>query len=251
MSVRGDAPAARGSREQRLREFRYALRYLVSAYPVPYMAWARRHYAGTGIRVLGRDTEVVIEGFGRSGSTFAVDAFESAQARPIAIAHHTHAAAQVIEAARRDLPTLVLVREPMDAVLAHMVRRGIGPRPPLVAWIRYHRAILPYRERVVLGRMSALSTDLDRMIRAVNERFGTAFAEFQPTKQNVSQVFEGIERRNRERYGGAAVSLARPSAEREAQKLLVAHQLEAPELEPLRRRAREIYERLAPLPNGA
>ena len=241
---------ANGNRlQRRIRELRYGARYLVSAYPSVYIPWARRHYAPTGIVVVGPDTELVIEGFGRSGSTFAVDAFEMVQARPVKIAHHTHAAAQVIEGARLGIPTLVLVRQPLQAALSHMVRRNIPPRPPLTGWIRYHRRILAVRDRIVLSRTEVLSTGLGEMIRRVNERFGTSFAVFEPTEEHVAQVFEGIERRNRERYAGAPVSLARPTAEREARKAELRGQLEHPSLAPLRERALAVYRELFSSPN--
>jgi hypothetical protein len=232
--------------DRRIRELRYSARYLVSAYPSVYLRWARRHYAGTGVGVVGPDTEIVIEGFGRSGSTFAVDAFEMAQMRPVMIAHHTHAAAQVIAAARLGIPTIVLVRHPLEVALSHMVRRDISARPPLTAWLRYHCRILPVRDRIVVGATQALSVGIGDMIRQVNERFETSFEVFEPTEEGVARVFEGIERRNRERYGGAPASLARPTREREARKAALRSELERPSLAALRDRSLLIYRELLP-----
>src|SRR5437773_4880663 len=72
---------------------------------------------------IGPDTEIVIEGFPRSATSFAVAAFQMAQDHTVDIAHHTHSPSQVIEAVRRGIPTLLLVREPEDAILSHVVRR--------------------------------------------------------------------------------------------------------------------------------
>jgi hypothetical protein len=230
--------------QRRLRERRYALRYLVSNYPVPYLPWARRHYAGTGVVVVDDETELVIEGFGRSGSTFAVDAFERAQPRPVVIAHHTHAAAAVIDGVRRGLPTLVIVKEPLAATLSHMDRRKIGAEQPLRAWIRYHERILPYRSGFVAGATSELSSGIGDMIEALNRRFGTAYAVFEPTPESVSEIFAGIERRNLERHGARTEFVARPNPEREARKEAGRAEAEAPRLAPLRERAASIYRRL-------
>jgi len=198
---------------------RYVARYRFSLYPTLYLPWARRHYAGTGIEVVGPDTELVIEGFGRSGSTFAVDAFELAQTRPVRIAHHTHAAAQVIAAARRGIPVLVIVRHPDDATVSHMARRGIPAVTALRSWIR-----------------------------RLNERFGTGYGVFEHTKENEARVFEIIEARNRERFrteqSERARSLARPTREREALKASLRSELEAARLRPLRARAAELYRSL-------
>jgi hypothetical protein len=243
----GAGTGARARLDLRLREVRYAARYLVSSYPWPYLAWARRHYRGTGVEVVGPDTDLVVEGFGRSGSTFAVDAIQMVQSRPVRIAHHTHAAAQVIAAVRRGIPTLVLVRHPLEAALSHMVRRDISARPPLVAWIRYHRRILPYREGIVVGRTEALSQQIGEMIREVNRRFGTSFDVFEPSEREVERVFERIERRNRDQRAGDPRSLARPTLERDERKAALRAQLDAPSLAPLRRRALALYRRLVPV----
>jgi hypothetical protein len=227
---------------------RYVARYRFSLYPALYLPWARRHYAGTGIEVVGPDTELVIEGFGRSGSTFAVDAFELAQPGRVRIAHHTHAAAQVVEAARRGIPALVIVRHPDDATLSHMARRGIPAVTALRSWIRYHERVAPWKERLLLVPFEDVTRDFGTVIRRLNERFGTEYGVFEHSKENEARVFEIIDSRNRERFDAAqperARSLARPTREREALKTSFRDELEAPRLRALRTRAAELYRSL-------
>jgi len=85
----------------------------------PLQTAARGHRA----RAVDRATELVIEGFARSGNTFAVAAFSLAQPRPVRLAHHLHAPAQVLLAARMGIPCIVLVRDPVDAVASRLIRR--------------------------------------------------------------------------------------------------------------------------------
>ena len=59
----------------------------------------------------------MIDGYTPCGATFAVYAFQMAQPRPVRTAHHLHAPAQLVAAARADIPTLVLIREPAGVVL--------------------------------------------------------------------------------------------------------------------------------------
>ena len=228
--------------------FRYVARYRFSLYPALYLPWARRHYAGTGIEVVGPDTELVIEGFGRSGSTFAVDAFELAQTRPVRIAHHTHAAAQVVAAARRGIPSLVIVRHPDDATVSHMARRGIPAVTALRSWIRYHERVAPWRDRLLLVSFEEVTSDFGAVTRRLNERFGTGYGVFEHTKENEARVFEIIETRNRERFRTEqperARSLARPTREREALKASFRSELEAARLRSLHARAAELYRSL-------
>ena len=76
----------------------------------------------------------MIDGYTRSASTYAVYAFQLSQARPVRVAHHLHAPAQLIEAARRGVPTLMVIREPRGALLAQ-------PRasPTWISWKRSMR----------------------------------------------------------------------------------------------------------------
>lgn len=67
--------------------------------------------------LVNEDTDIVIEGYPRSANTFAVAAFEIAQGKPSKIARHTHAIAQLKRAAALKLPTLVIIREPEQAIL--------------------------------------------------------------------------------------------------------------------------------------
>jgi hypothetical protein len=236
------------------REVSYAARYIVNAYPAVYMPLARIRHRDCDDWTVSAATELVIEGFGRSGSTFAVLAFEQAQTRPVRTAHHSHAAAQIISATRLGVPTLVIVRDPDSAVVAHMVRRGIPPVLPLKAWIRYHERITPYREAFVAARLESVGSDFGAVVRGVNAKFGTSFEEFRHTPQNEARVFETIERLNHRRFGGAATSerfraLARPTPEREDRKRAVRSKLESHRLAELRARAWAVYHTLVPEPD--
>src|SRR5579863_2068099 len=120
-------------RSQR-REIFYRVRYFVNAYPALYMPWARYHHRYSMDRIVGPDTDLVVEAFGRTGTTFANFAFLSAQRRRVRTVHHTHAAAQVITAVKMKIPTLVIVRPPVESALSHMARHNISAKPALVAW---------------------------------------------------------------------------------------------------------------------
>jgi hypothetical protein len=158
-----------------------------------------------------------------AGNTFAWLAFRSAQPRPVRLAHHTHAAAQVITAVRWHVPTLVVVRSPADSALAHMVLRGASARSALVAWIRFHRRIMTVREGFVAAGFDDVTHDFGAVVQRVNKTFATDFGVFEHTGENEMRVFDEITERNRLLRGEQmplqrALWLARPTAEREALK---------------------------------
>jgi hypothetical protein len=235
--------------ERQARELSYRARYLVNAYPSVYIPVGRVRHRHRPEYIVKRDTELVIEGCGRAGSTFALFAFRSAQERPVRTAHHTHAAAQVITAARWGIPTFVIVRDPLDSALSHMARRNISARPALVSWLRYHHRIMSVRPGFVAVSFEQVTRDFGPVIEQVNAAFGTDFGVFRHTPEAEAAVLAAIERRNEERWGDQmtperARSLARPTAERAAIKQRIRAQLEAPALAALRAEAQDVHRAL-------
>jgi hypothetical protein len=199
------------------------------------------------------DTDLVIEGFGRAGNTFAWLAFLMAQQRSVRIAHHTHAAAQVITAVKMGKPTLVIVRPPLEAALAHMARNGITARVALIAWTRFHRRIVPHGHGFIVCSFSEMTNDFGPAIRRVNTRFGTDFGVFEHTHENEQRVFDQIRARNRRRFGNqssadSVKALSLPTPEREALKEILRAELMSGDLVPLRARAQRVYEALVDAP---
>lgn len=214
-------------------------------HPLLYLRWARWK---RGHRTVGKDTDIVIEGYPRSGTSFAVAAFTVAQPRPVKVAHHHHAPAQIIVAARWSIPALVVMRDPDDAVLSRLIRAPhIRAAQSFADYCRFHNRLRPYRDHFVLATFPSVTTDFGSVVRKINQRFGTAFAEFEHTDQNVERCFRIIEARNRASNQGALGErgIARPSASRDRWKAEALTMLDHPDLAELRRAARAIFDELS------
>ncbi len=230
-------------------EISYRVRYFVNAYPLLYMPLARIRHRYSEDWVVREDTDLVIEAFGRTGTTFANFAFLAAQRRRVRTVHHSHAAAQVITGVRMKIPTLVIVRKPEEVALSHMARHQISARPALVAWIRFHERLLPYRKKIVFCQFEEMTQNFTPALQRINERFGTNFDVWQHTKENEAEIFEHIKIRNRERFEKNQQqqrlrAFALPTPEREALKQRLRSQLFADALAELRMRANSAYEEL-------
>jgi hypothetical protein len=198
---------------------------------------------------VSRTTEIVIEGYPRSGNTFAVVAFRLAQGRQIEIAHHLHAAAQIKRAARLDVPAIVLVREPSEAVLSVLVRDPhASVRWALRSYIRFYSAVVPYLEKKVVAPFPTVTSDLASIIRMVNTRYGTAFKEFVPTEEALNSVRQTVElmgRLDSERTGwDYRLGVAVPSEQRRRAKEARRTEYLDERNKPLRLRAESLYERV-------
>ena len=133
----------------------------------------------------------MIDGFTRSATTFAVYAFQLAQDTPVRLAHHLHAPAQLIQAARRGIPAVALIREPQGAILSQLIQEPDVALPDaLFAYSRFYERLMPYRDSFVIGEFRQVTNEFGTVIRQLNKRFGTDFAEFVHTDANVRECFE-------------------------------------------------------------
>jgi hypothetical protein len=256
-----------------LRHRVHGARSRIADYPSLYLPFARvTHPAGPG-KILADDTKIVIDGFTRSASTFALFAFQLAQPEPVRAAHHTHAPAHLIAAAKRGVPALVPVRPPEPTILSQVLREPhVSMRQALRAYVRFYRRLRPYRDAFVIATFEEVTGDFGAVIRRLNGRFETGFAPFDHTEANVKRCFELIEERSRRRWkllsdfqsglvGRAELEralaqrvageprtplsehlVARPSAARRELKAALQAEWQRPELGELRAEASAAYE---------
>jgi hypothetical protein len=174
-------------RRSRARRARLRLRTLATEHPPLYLPFARRKYPGPSPRVVDEHTEVVIDGYTRSASTFAVYAFQIAQPRPVRLAHHLHAPAQLMEAARRGLPTIMVIREPRGAVLSQVVREpGVDVLDALWAYSRFHESLAACRDAFVVADFGQVTNDFGAVVTRMNARFGTTYGVFDGSADDLA-----------------------------------------------------------------
>lgn len=208
-------------------------------------------------RAITSSTQIVIEGFPRSGNTFAVFALKHAEAqhgREVAISSHVHVPAQVKLAVGRRVPTLLVVREPVDAVASLLVAAPhVRPAAALREWSHHHRELLPWRGGFVVGGFDEVTGDFGAVTAAVNARFGTDFAIFEATPENLQAVIEAVDAHYAATYGGRASErvVPRPSAARRADSARVQEVLASDALAELVADARAVYAELLAGVRGA
>jgi hypothetical protein len=195
--------------------------------------------------LVDRRTQIVIEGFPRSGNTFAVVAFQYAQRESVRVAHHLHMPAQVMRAAQWGIPTLLLARKPTDAALSWVIREpGVQIRQALEHYVSFYEKAAEYRDALVVGFFEEVTRDYGTVLERVNAKFGTDFSSFVHTENNVKCVFDRIEELHRARRGGRLdeKQIAHPSAVKARLKDALRKELEASEVKKLTARAEAVYD---------
>ncbi|HET7356791.1 MAG TPA: hypothetical protein VFJ09_08960 [Nocardioidaceae bacterium] len=197
------------------------------------------------------DTDIVIEGFLRSGNTFAVAAFVVANGPAVRIGRHLHGAPHVLRAVRYGLPTVVLIRKPADAVASYLVRRPtITVEDALREYLDFYRTAWRARAGFVVGLFDEVVADFGAVVTTVNDRFGTSFTPWEPTAENQAAAFALVEEMNRRECHGQLVEthVGRPSAQREEGKRDIREHLQRPRARRLLAEADglfDAYQRLA------
>lgn len=193
---------------------------------------------------VGKHTELVIEGFPRSANSFAVGAFKAAQLNPVSVATHLHAPAQIILAARKNIPTLVLIRRPTDAVVSLRSldlevnsskpsrARNFNVEHLLKNYIHFYTSIMPYKDKYVLGCFEEVTSNFGSVIKRINERYNTNFALFEHTEESMKKVFQG-----------QGIHAA-PSSKRQEIKAIVSQEIETSKAKALVSEAENIYNQL-------
>jgi hypothetical protein len=230
-----------GTVRDRVRRARWELRMLAGRYPALSRVLIRQ-----GGEFPTQETDIVIEGFPRSGNTFAVIAFEMAQPGPVSIAHHVHAPASVIQAVKESIPTLMLIRRPEDTISSFVLRYPhLHIAQALRSYIRFYEPLLGLQDRLVLGPFEEITSNFGAVIGRVNRLFATEFAEFEHSEQNVHMVQIAVDEWDRgafESHDELVRGRARPVEARERMKEEARAMYRSPGLARARDRAEWLYE---------
>ena len=200
-------------------------------------------------RIVTPDTQLVIEGFPRSGNTFARRAFVMAQSEIVdqkRIASHLHVPAQVVQAARWQIPTLVLIRRPRDAVLSFALWNPISVDQALRYYRAFYETVEEYREACVLGLFEEITEDYGQVIKRINDKFDTTFSLFRHNEENIGRVFADMDTYARNTYGEMQWErkVHHPSTVKERMKHQIDYELKNPKRAKLIAEAEAVYHSL-------
>jgi len=196
-------------------------------------------------------SKIVIEAYPRSANSISVRMFRAANPEipRTEITHHTHSIQTVKYALKWDVPVLVILRNPIDAVSSSMIAYGNVSDAMITIFITkyidFHKWLPSHREEIVLARFEEVVGDGFRDVcLRINARFGTSFATDFDSRELRERTEERILQDSPKRERPANIPV--PSEERsllleEINPRVAAH--------PLSSRAQALYQELVePLP---
>ena len=178
-----DAASRRGLRRAKL---------LVGDYPALLPVYLRLTPEGTDRNITDR-TQLVVEGFPRSGTTFAAKAITMAQGPDFVLTNHVHTTGILEVARQREVPTLVVVRHPVDCLASYLVWDPvIGTKTVLWEYLHYHKALADLAPHFVIASFDQVTIDLPAVARRVTERFDIELATPEPSADFERRVRDAI-----------------------------------------------------------
>ena len=151
---------------------------------------------GTSRRI-SKSTDLVVEGFPRSGNTFTSFAIDDASGHELSIASHVHQPSQIKLALSRGVPTVFVVRDPLSALASYLVYdQRFSASSVIAEYCSYHRQLVPYAERLLVCEFEEVTTQMPSVIERINQRYSLRIPPFDDDPSNVKQVMARIEMRH-------------------------------------------------------
>jgi hypothetical protein len=171
-------------------------------------------------------THLCIEGYPRSANSFFVALFLLANPEEQGhIAHHTHSIANIAQAVHYQIPTIVLIRDPVDAIVS-----GHMHGPDLLDYrVRYYIEFYEWvrlkQEQIVLADFGVATDDFNEVIDQVNRKYDVSFKRIVDLEAARREAFRHLRSADfvatRKRLVPLASRTPVPSAERDRQKAKV------------------------------
>jgi hypothetical protein len=168
-----------------------------------------------------RRTRITIEGYPRSANTYAVYAFKHVnEIQWNEVGHHLHVQAQIIRSVKYQIPVILLIRHPLEAVRSLVVRHDFIPvADALEDYTRFYSDLYKLRDSFVVANFDDVTEHFGKIIERVNKRFSTKFNLFPDhDEQAKAAVFDEIDRRNRSLDNGKVTHLYRPDKNKDNMK---------------------------------
>jgi hypothetical protein len=124
-------------------------------------------------------TDLCIEGFESSANTFVHSAFRVLD-EDLSMAHHKHVVANLKRALRYDVPTLIMYRDPAEAIPSLVARFRPGIEEAPLRYVHFYRFVIEHADRFMLVSFEEATSDIGAVVTRVSEAWGFQFPSFDP-----------------------------------------------------------------------
>jgi len=161
------------------------------------MAWRSRKTPY--LMVKKGETKICIEGYPRSSNSYLVRMFRLANNTPFGchICHHTHSIHSVRKAIKFKIPVLIIIRNPIDAIISNCFYVGKFNRQiisiEINKYLDFYSWVSKNLDKIVLVKFEGTISNFNLVITKLNKRFDTKFNTFLDEKKANLQVIQEIQ----------------------------------------------------------
>lgn len=139
-------------------------------------------------------TDICIEGFPRSANSFLTSIFAKYNPQ-FKCADHLHAPMQIIKASMLEIPCIVVIRNPLDAIASTIaVDRSVSTTIVIKSYINFYESIWHIRNNFITAEFSKITNNPVDIIDAVNQRFNTNFVMGKMSSVVEQEVFTHLKK---------------------------------------------------------
>ena len=163
-------------------------------------------------QICDRDCDLCLESYPASASSFLYRLILYSHPA-LRIAHHTHAIASLKLSLKYNVPTVIIIRNPLDAVSSRVVRYDSDLEESISEYIDFYEFII---ERIACFRIISFEdviNETSAVLKKITEETGFQF-EYDNLEQIKRNVFSGIRELAMKRHG-IANRIALPSSRKE------------------------------------
>ena len=143
---------------------------------------------------LKKNMDFLIDGFPRSGNTYAYFAFLHMQKKKYKIIHHFHHEYGILYAILTNIPNMILIRKPDDAVKSLLIRnKNLDHDDAFLMYYIYYKIVYNYRQSLLIIKFESIINNFNYCVNQVNLRFKTNFIKKKISAIDKKKIFKKID----------------------------------------------------------
>jgi hypothetical protein len=181
--------------------------------------------------VVRKHTDVIIEGFPRSANSWTCHVFQYLSQKQynkrLKIASHLHASSQIKKGLKLNIPIILLIREPIDAVSSLlMMNKNLSPPSVLNDYLRMYNSLKKFKDKILVVKFDDIIQKPNKIIKKFNV-FSNFDFSCELTNNDIEELKNQIKKSDLKAQGGKYTSYHVPTQLKEDEKKITTQHVEA------------------------
>jgi len=187
-----------------------------------------------------------IDGFPRSGNTFATKMFQLTQGDKFKLQSRTHNPLCIIRAIRLNKPVILLIREPEDVIISWHIATQESIVKIIADYVAFYDILSKHKDQLITVTFEELIGDFHKVIYKLNNKSPGEYRLDFDHSQMAIKTFREIDNQTRKPDGTINENtVARPSLDRDIQKSKLKSEIDSPQYHRAMMKAHGLYHKFS------